>query len=95
VAERSPVLGPGSALGSDNMVVFMAGIEDGLGLLLFHAAGSLGLRRIAMLGDRLTNSKIQQAFAPNPVASAASNGGLTFASVAELEGESSGYYFGP
>jgi hypothetical protein len=69
VAERSPVLGPGSALGSDNMVVFMAGIEDGLGLLLFHAAGSLGLRRIAVLGDplpvssrhlRLTRSRPQR-----------------------------------
>ena len=88
--------GPWPSLGSDNMVVFMAGIEDGLGPLLFHAAGSLGLRRIAMVGDRLTNGRILQAFALNPVASAASNGGLTFATVAELGGGGSSiYYFGP
>ena len=88
--------GPWPSLGSDNMVVFMAGIEDGPGPLALYAAGSLGLRRIAMVGDRLTNGRILQAFALNPVASAASNGGLTFATVAELGGgESSIYYFGP
>jgi hypothetical protein len=78
------------------MVVFMAGIEDGPGPLALYAAGSLGLRRIALVGDRLTDGRILQAFALNPVASAASNGGLTFATVAELGGgESSIYYFGP
>ena len=88
--------GPWPSLGSDNMVVFMAGIEAGPGPLALYAAGSLGLRRIAMVGDRLTNGKILQGFALNPVASAASNGGLTFATVADLGGgESSIYYFGP
>jgi hypothetical protein len=88
--------GPWPSLGSDNMVVFMAGIEAGPGPLALYAAGPLGLRRIAMVGDRLTSGQILQAFALNPVASAASNGGLTFATVAELAGgESSIYYFGP
>jgi hypothetical protein len=78
------------------MVVFMAGIEAGPGPLALYAAGSLGLRRIAMVGDRLANGKVLQAFALNPVASAASNGGLTFATMAELgAGENSIYYFGP
>jgi len=88
--------GPWPSLGSDNMVVFMAGIEAGPGPLALYAAGSLGLRRIAMVGDLLANGKVLQAFALNPVASAASNGGLTFATMAELGGgESSIYYFGP
>jgi hypothetical protein len=88
--------GPWPSLGSDNRVVFMAGIEGGPGPLALFAAGPLGLRRIAMVGDRLTNGRILQAFALNPVASAASNGGLTFATVAELGGgESFIYYFGP
>jgi hypothetical protein len=88
--------GPWPSLGSDNTVVFMAGIEAGPGPLALYAAGSLGLRRIAMVGDLLANGKVLQAFALNPVASAASNGGLTFATMAELGGgESSIYYFGP
>jgi hypothetical protein len=88
--------GPWPSLGSDNMVVFMAGIEGGSGPLALFAAGPLGLRRITTVGDRLTNGRILQAFALNPVASAAPNGGLTFATVAELGGgESSIYYFGP
>ena len=88
--------GPWPSLGSDNMVVFMAGIEGGSGPLALFAAGPLGLRRITTVGDRLTNGRILQAFALNPVASAASNGGLTFATAAELGGgESSIYYFGP
>jgi len=102
VGERAPgggtfsAFGPWPSLGSDNMVVFMAGIEAGPGPLALYAAGSLGLRRIAMVGDHLANGKVLQAFALNPVASAASNGGLTFATMAELGGgESSIYYFGP
>jgi len=102
VGERAPgggtfsAFGPWPSLGSDNMVVFMAGIEAGPGPLALYAGGSLGLRRIAMVGDLLANGKVLQAFALNPVASAASNGGLTFATMAELGGgESSIYYFGP
>jgi hypothetical protein len=88
--------GPWPSLGSGDMVVFMAGIEAGPGPLALYAAGSLGLRRIAMVGDRLANGKVLQAFALNPVASAASNGGLTFATLADLGGgENSIYYFGP
>jgi hypothetical protein len=88
--------GPWPSLGSGDTVVFMAGIEAGPGPLALYAAGSLGLRRIAMVGDHLANGKVLQAFALNPVASAASNGGLTFATLAELgAGENSIYYFGP
>jgi hypothetical protein len=88
--------GPWPGLGSGNMVVFMAGIEAGPGPLALYAAGPLGLRRIAMVGDHLANGKVLEAFALNPVASAASNGGLTFATLAELgAGENSIYYFGP
>jgi len=88
--------GPWPSLASDNTVVFVAGIESGPGPLALYAAGSLGLRRIAMVGDLLGDGKILQAFALNPVASAAPNGGLTFSTVAELGGgQSAIYYFGP
>jgi hypothetical protein len=88
--------GPWPSLGSGDMVVFMAGIEAGPGPLALYAAGSPGLRRIAMVGDHLANGKVLQAFALNPVATAASNGGLTFATLAELGGgDNSIYYFGP
>jgi hypothetical protein len=68
---------------------------NGMGSTQSSAAGSRGLRRIAMVGDRLANGKIRQALALNPVPSVASNGGLTFVTVAELGGESSTYCFGP
>jgi hypothetical protein len=88
--------GPWPSLGSGDMVVFMAGIEAGPGPLALYAAGSLGLKRIAMVGDHLANGKVLQAFSLNPVASASLNGGLTFATLAELGGgENSIYYFGP
>ena len=49
-----------------------------------------------MVGDHLANGKILPAFALNPVASAGSNGGLTFATMAEPGvGENGIYYFGP
>ena len=88
--------GPWPSLSSGDMVVFMAGIEAGPGPLALYAAGSLGLKRIAMVGDHLANGKVLQAFSLNPVASASLNGGLTFATLAELGGgENSIYYFGP
>jgi hypothetical protein len=89
--------GPWPSLGSGDMVIFMAGVEAGPGPLALFAGSSLRLRRIAMVGDRLANGKVLQAFALNPVASAASNGGLTFATLSELGGggENSIFYFGP
>ena len=77
------------------MVVFMAGIEAGPGPLALYAAGSLGLKRIAMVGDHLANGKVLQAFSLNPVASASLNGGLTFATLAELGGGENSLFFGP
>ena len=86
-----PSLGPG------DVVAFIAGIDGGPGALGLYAGQTRdNLRRIAMVGDRLANGKVLQGFAINPVASAGSNGGMTFATMAEPgAGENSIYYFGP
>jgi hypothetical protein len=49
-----------------------------------------------MAGDHLANGKILPGFAINPVVSTGSNGGMTFATMAEPgTGENGIYYFGP
>jgi hypothetical protein len=79
-------------LGSDIHCGLHSWHPSGPGPPALYAAGSLGLRRIAMLGDLLANGKVLQAFALSPVASAASNGGLTFGTMAELGGGESPIY---
>jgi len=89
--------GPWPSLGPGDIVAFVAGIDGGPGALGLYTARPHGeLRRIAMVGDRLANGKVLTGFAINPVASAGSNGGLTFATMAEPgAGENGIYYFGP
>ena len=85
-----PSLGPG------DMAAFVAGIENGPGPIGLYAFGSGGLRRVALVGERLANGKVLPGFAINPVASAGLNGGMTFATMAEPgTGENGIYYFGP
>ena len=49
-----------------------------------------------LAGDHLANGKILPGFAINPVVSTGSNGGMTFATMAEPgTGENGIYYFGP
>lgn len=89
--------GPWPSLGPGDMVAFVAGIDGGPGPLGLYAGRPPGdLRRIAMVGDRLAGGKVLPGFAINPVASAGSNGGLTFATMAEPgAGDNGIYYFGP
>jgi hypothetical protein len=89
--------GPWPSLGQGDTVAFVAGIDGGPGTVgLYVGQLRSDLRRIAMVGDRLANGKVLPGFAINPVASAGSNGGLTFATMAEPgAGENGIYYFGP
>jgi hypothetical protein len=89
--------GPWPSVGPGDVVAFIAGIDGGPGALGLYAGQPRGgLKRIAMVGDRLANGKVLQGFAINPVASAGSNGGMTFATMAEPGTGGNGiYYFGP
>ncbi|MGO9326802.1 MAG: choice-of-anchor tandem repeat NxxGxxAF-containing protein [Steroidobacteraceae bacterium] len=89
--------GPWPSLGPGDMVAFVASIDGGPGALgLYAGSSAANLRRVAMVGDHLPNGKVLPSFAINPVASAGSNGGLTFATMAEPgAGENGIYYFGP
>ena len=88
--------GPWPSLGPGNMVAFIASIEHGPGPIGLYELGPSGLRRVAMVGDRLANGKVLGGFAINPVASAGPNGGMTFATIGGPgSGESGIYYFGP
>jgi hypothetical protein len=72
--------GPWPSLGPGNMVAFVAGIDGGPGPVGLYALEARGLR----------------CFAINPVVSTGSNGGMTFATMAEPgTGENGIYYFGP
>jgi len=88
--------GPWPSLGPGDMVAFVASIDGGPGALgLYAGSSAANLRRVAMVGDHLPNGKVLPSFAINPVASAGSNGGLTFATMAEPgAGENGIYYFG-
>jgi hypothetical protein len=78
------------------MVAFVAGIDGGPGPVGLYALEARGLRCVAMAGDHLANGKILPSFAINPVASTGSNGGMTFATMAEPgTGENGIFYFGP
>jgi hypothetical protein len=88
--------GPWPSLGPGDMVTFIAGIDGGPGPLGLYAGQTHDLRRVALVGDHLSNGKILAGFALNPVTSTGSNGGLTFATLAEPgTGENGIYYFGP
>jgi hypothetical protein len=93
---RFSAFGPWPSVGPGGMVAFVAGIDDGPVPLGLYAGQPPDLRRVAGVGDRLADGKVLPAFAMNPVASAGSDGALTFATMAEPgTGENGIYYFGP
>ena len=54
------------------------------------------MRRLRLVGERLSDGKSLPGLALNPVTTAGRNGGLTFATMAVPEAGGNGiYYFGP
>jgi len=85
-----PSIGPG------DMVAFVAAIDGGPGPLGLFVRRADGMRRVAMVGERLADGKTLPGFALNPVTTAGPNGGVTFATMVEPEvGQNGIYYFGP
>jgi len=87
--------GPWPGLGPDDMVAFIAAIEDGPGALGLFVSEAGQVRRVAMAGDHWANGKIIPPFALNPVATAGPNKAMTFATMAEVVSQNGIYYYGP
>jgi hypothetical protein len=84
------------SLGPQATVVFVAALEEGPGPIGLYTWRAGDVRRLIMAGDRLAGGGRLAAFALNPVASAATNGGVTFATFAGPDAGDTGiYYFGP
>ena len=93
---RFAAFGPWPNFGPDASVAFVAGIDDGPGNLGIYVGTRGAIRRITMVGDRLTNGGAVPAFALNSVTSVGSRGGLTFATMANPDtGQNGIYYYGP
>ena len=93
---RFAAFGPWPNFGPDASVAFVAGIDDGPGSLGIYVGTRGAIRRIIMVGDRMTNGGAVPAFALNAVTSVGSRGGLTFATMANPESGQNGiYYYGP
>jgi hypothetical protein len=93
---RFSAFGPWPNFGRSATVAFVAAVDDGPGPLGIYIGSAGAIRRIAMVGDRLTNGGVLPPLALNSVTSAGSNGGLTFATVTNPEdGQNGIYYYGP
>jgi hypothetical protein len=93
---RYSAFGAWPSLGPHAAVTFVAGIDDGPGPVGLYVWRAGDTRRLAMTGDRLPDHTKLSPFALNPVASAGSNGGVTFATMSAPDSGQTGiYYFGP
>ena len=70
----------------------MAARRGGPGPLAAFAGAAGDMRRIATMGERLPQGEFIGSFALNSVAVAGPNGALTFATVAESEGQRNAIY---
>src|SRR3984893_407287 len=93
---RFSAFGPWPNFGRNATITFVAAVDDGPGPLRIYSGNPGSIRRVAMVGDRLSNGGVLPALALNSVTSAGSNGGLTFATMTNPEeGQNGIYYYGP
>jgi hypothetical protein len=85
------------SVGPAGRVAFVAAIDDGPGPIGIFAWQAGTLSRLVLAAEKLPNGEALPPFALNPVTSAGTNGGITFATMgdAEVGGGSRIYYFGP
>ena len=79
-------------VGPDGMTAFIAALDGGPGPLAAFAAAAGDIRRVAIMGERLPQGELIGRFALNAVAVEGPRGVLTFAAVAELEGQRNAIY---
>src|SRR6516164_8823836 len=84
--------GPWPTAGPGGVTAFVAALDGGPGPLAAFAGARGDIRRIATSGERLPQGGTIGGFALNAVAAAGPDGALTFATVAQKEGERNAIY---
>jgi hypothetical protein len=84
--------GPWPTAAPGGVAVFIAALDGGPGPLAVFAGTAGDIRRVAAMGETLPQGGLIGRFASNAVAAAGPGGALTFATVAEAEGEHSAIY---
>jgi len=84
--------GPWPTVAPGGVAVFIAALDGGPGPLAVFAGTAGDIRRVAAMGETLPHGGLIGRFASNAVAAAGPGGVLTFATVAEAEGEHSAIY---
>jgi hypothetical protein len=84
--------GPWPTAGSGGVTAFIAAVDGAPGPLAAFAGATGDIGRVATMGETLPQGEVIGRFALNAVAVAGPGGALTFATVAEAEGERNAIY---
>jgi hypothetical protein len=84
--------GPWPTAGPGGVTAFIAALDGGPGPLAAFAGAADDIRRVATMGEMLPQGELIGRFALNSVAVAGPGGALTFATVAESEGQRNTIY---
>ena len=84
--------GPWPTVGPDGVTAFIAALDDGPGPLAAFAGAAGEIKPVATVGETLPQGELIGRFALNAVAVAGPGGALTFATVAQKEGERNAIY---
>jgi len=84
--------GPWPTIGPGGVTAFIAALDGGPGPLAAFAGPAGDVRRVATMGETLPQGGTIGRFALNAVAAAGADGALTFATVAQKEGERNAIY---
>ena len=84
--------GPWPTVGPGGVTAFIAALDGGPGPLAAFAGAAGDIRRVATMGETLPQGGWIGRFALNAVAVAGPGGALTFATVAQEEGERNAIY---
>jgi hypothetical protein len=84
--------GPWPTVAPDRVTAFIAALDGGPGPLAVFAGAAGDIRRVATMGETLPQGELLGRFALNAIAVAGSGGAVTFATVAQGEGDSNAIY---
>jgi hypothetical protein len=84
--------GPWPTAGPGGVTAFIAALDGGPGPLAAFAGAAGDIRRVATMGESLPQGDVVGRFALNAVAVAGPGGAVTFATVAQKEGERNAIY---
>jgi hypothetical protein len=91
-AGRYAGFGPWPTVGPGGVTAFIAALDGGSGPLAAFAGAAGDIRRVATMGETLPQGELIGRFALNAVAVAGPGGALTFATVAQEQGERNAIY---